>query len=530
MQPESDATPQVPATDPEQDAWQRLVTLEGCLEYRAGQVTQILDSLNELRQFVEQHVINSVPHDPGPAVVQPTADAQTPALAAPISVQPLMHVGDRLRPAPPDSFDGEREKERAFINSCDLYMSLAPDAFSDEQTRINWALSYMKGGRAARFAARTLRHLLSHGRAPRFWSYAEFHAQFIAEFCPQDEKRKAATTLETSAYYQGSRSVDEYIDEFMDLVEEAQFPDGVQLVFRFRHGLDSKIEAKVASMVDGRPSDKCVQDWIDAARLVDYNNRANQDFRSAATKTRATPAPPPVPRNPGVPAFRALPAPLLRPAPVAAAPAAPTAPISRSIPPGVPMDIDLSRQRSRTPIICRRCKKPGHIARNCLDQFDICSMMTDERKDWVMGLLADLDAVCAAMSVETPAEVNSTPPLASSNRFACLSISDVSPEPDSTPGSDGADVMEEGDRLLATTLFGYPAAEEIQASQMTSQHLAEAFARNSAPKSFRDAVPDHLHDFEDIFSKATFDELLECKQWDHAIELESGSTPSSCKV
>ncbi|GLB44082.1 hypothetical protein LshimejAT787_1600120 [Lyophyllum shimeji] len=263
----------------------------------------------------------------------------------------------------------------------------------------------MKGGRAAHFAARALRHPLSHGGVPHFRSYMEFRAQFIAEFCLPDEKRKAATTLETSAHHQGSHSVDEYIDEFIDLAEEAQFPDGAQLVFRFRHGLDSKIEAKVAGMVDGRPSDECVQDWIDAARLVDYNNCANQDFHSAATKTRATPALPPVPRNLGVPAFCALSAPPFRPAPVAAALAAPTAPVSRSIPSGVPMDIDLSHQCSGTPIICRRCKKPGHIARNCSDQFDIRSMTTDEREDWVMGLLADLDAVCAAASVETLAEV-----------------------------------------------------------------------------------------------------------------------------
>ncbi|GLB45963.1 hypothetical protein LshimejAT787_4500010, partial [Lyophyllum shimeji] len=202
MQPESDAASQVPATDSEQDAWQRLV------------------------MFVEQHVVNSVPHDPGPTVVQPAANAQTPVLAAPISTQSPMCARDRLRPAPPDSFDGEREKGRAFINSCDLYMSLVPDAFPDEQMRINWALSYMKGGRTARFAAHALRHPLSHSGAPHFRSYAEFCAQFIVEFCPQDEKQKAATTLETSAYHQGSRSVDKYIDEFMDLVKEAQFPDG----------------------------------------------------------------------------------------------------------------------------------------------------------------------------------------------------------------------------------------------------------------------------------------------------------------
>ncbi|GLB35242.1 hypothetical protein LshimejAT787_0208070 [Lyophyllum shimeji] len=99
-------------------------------------------------------------------------------------------------------------------------------------------------------------------------------------------------------------------------------------------GLNNRIEAKVAGMVDGRPSDEHIQDWIDAARMVDYNNRANQNFRSTATKTHA-PALPPVPRNPGAPAFRTLLAPYFRLVPVAAAPAAPTAPVSRSILPGV---------------------------------------------------------------------------------------------------------------------------------------------------------------------------------------------------
>ncbi|GLB43845.1 hypothetical protein LshimejAT787_1500290 [Lyophyllum shimeji] len=402
MQPGSDVAPQEPATDPEQEAWRRLTTVEARLEHQAGQLTEILTTFHELRLYVEQRAAHTVPRDSGPTTVQPADAAQTPAHSDPLSAQSFMRGGDRLRPAPPDSFDGEREKGRAFINSCDLYMSLTPDAFPDEQTRINWVLSYMKGGRAARFAARTLRYPNSHGGVPRFGTYAEFRTQFIAEFCPRDEKRKAATTFETSAYHQGSRSVDEYIDEFWDLAEEAQFPDGAQLVFRFRHGLDPRIEAKVANIVEGRPSDERVQKWIDAARLVDYNTRAHQDFRSAVTKPR-TAAPAPVVRNPGAPAaFRALPAP--PPRPVAAAPSAPTVPASRPLPSGVPMDIDLSRQRSGTPIICRRCKKPGHIAHDCPEQFDIRSMTTEERDDWVMGLLADLDAVCAAASAEAQAE------------------------------------------------------------------------------------------------------------------------------
>ncbi|KAG5724837.1 hypothetical protein E4T56_gene12619 [Termitomyces sp. T112] len=90
--------------------------------------------------------------------------------------------------------------------------------------------------------------------------------------------------------------------------------------------------------------------------------------------------------------------------------------------------------------------------------------------------------------------------------------------------------IEVGDRIYATTLCLPPAVAEIQASQTTSQHLAEAFAANSQPKPFPSTVPNHLHDFEDVFSKASFDSLLECKQWDHVIELIPDAEPSSCKV
>ena len=38
------------------------------------------------------------------------------------------------------------------------------------------------------------------------------------------------------------------------------------------------------------------------------------------------------------------------------------------------------------------------------------------------------------------------------------------------------------------------------------------------------------HCFQDIFSKESFNELPERKQWDHAIELTPGSQPFSTKV
>jgi hypothetical protein len=93
---------------------------------------------------------------------------------------------------------------------------------------------------------------------------------------------------------------------------------------------------------------------------------------------------------------------------------------------------------------------------------------------------------------------------------------------------EGDDQLEEGDRLFATTI---PCeAEFIQATLNISQRLAEAFHNNSEPKSFHESVPTHLHGFEDVFLKASFDRLPDQKIWDHAIELIPGLNPTNYKV
>ena len=94
---------------------------------------------------------------------------------------------------------------------------------------------------------------------------------------------------------------------------------------------------------------------------------------------------------------------------------------------------------------------------------------------------------------------------------------------------DNPDEIEPGDHVFMTTV--HDPVEFIQATATTSQRLAEAFTRNSAPpKSFCESVLSQFHDFEDVFSKLSFDALLDCKLWDHAIELELGAKASSTKV
>jgi hypothetical protein len=52
----------------------------------------------------------------------------------------------KLKPSPPNDFDGDRTKGRAFLSSCELYFQLAPDQFVSEDIATHWALSFMKTG------------------------------------------------------------------------------------------------------------------------------------------------------------------------------------------------------------------------------------------------------------------------------------------------------------------------------------------------------------------------------------------------
>ena len=188
-------------------------------------------------------------------------------------------VSDRVRPNRPHAFDGERASGRAFLNSCRLYMAICSAEFHDDQTRINWVLSYMNLGRAAKFSARVMRHLTNTGM-PMFTDYRSFQQYFVTNFCPIDEEMTAALTLNGDGYFQRGRSVDEYADEFTDLLDDAGLSDGLQVVLMFRKGLDEEIRTRMTEMVDGRPNDKRLAEWITVARRVEHNITANRTFAS----------------------------------------------------------------------------------------------------------------------------------------------------------------------------------------------------------------------------------------------------------
>jgi len=60
---------------------------------------------------------------------------------------------------------------------------------------------------------------------PRFLDWEDFRDEFKKEFTPAHADSLAVNRLESSAYYQKSRPLDDYIDEFQDLITESGYTD-----------------------------------------------------------------------------------------------------------------------------------------------------------------------------------------------------------------------------------------------------------------------------------------------------------------
>ena len=257
---------------------------------------------------------------------------------------PTTPIGRPPPPALPTEFDGERSRGQAFLNSVQTYMRICPDSFHSDHVKITWTLSYMKSGRAAKWAARIFRWEEENGGYCKFLDWEEFRSEFRKDFCPAHSDATAINTLESIAYYQKSRSVDDYLDEFLELISESGYTDPRTIVVKFRKGLDPQIQNAIATMPYGRPSDTSPDNWYKAAKTIDQNRQANEAFQSASR-----------------PALR----PASRPAPATLVKTSP-----------VPVTID-ARFKKELPT-CYRCRKIGHTAPDCPDRHDVRTLSVEE--------------------------------------------------------------------------------------------------------------------------------------------------------
>jgi len=114
-----------------------------------------------------------------------------------------------------------------------LYLRLAPEQFSCNKEKIFWTLAFFKDGRAARWSENLFCQEADTGVFP-IQSWADFERHFQSQFFPVNAEADAVNALEGSSYYQGNRTVDDYLDCFLTLVSDAGYTDPRTLVVKFR--------------------------------------------------------------------------------------------------------------------------------------------------------------------------------------------------------------------------------------------------------------------------------------------------------
>jgi len=108
---------------------------------------------------------------------------------------------------PPDS-GREYHNGHAFLNSCSLYIRLAPEQFHDKEERILWALTFFKSGYAAKWSENVFCQEADTSVFPiRTWR--DFKQQFRVHFFPVNAEADAINALEGTSYHQGCYDLEE---------------------------------------------------------------------------------------------------------------------------------------------------------------------------------------------------------------------------------------------------------------------------------------------------------------------------------
>jgi hypothetical protein len=155
----------------------------------------------------------------------------------PTSRTDLRHSTRVARPAIPPEFNGDCSKGLAFLNSCQTYARLCLEEFPDDQTKIIWAMSYMKSDRAQKWTARVFRweQQAENSGQNKFLDWEDFREEFRKEFTPSHADALAINQLESN------RSLDDFVDEFQDLIVDSGYTDPKTIVVKFRSITSNKI-------------------------------------------------------------------------------------------------------------------------------------------------------------------------------------------------------------------------------------------------------------------------------------------------
>jgi hypothetical protein len=253
-----------------------------------------------------------------------------------------------IKVAPPDSFDGNKSKTEDFINQLNFFFH--GKRIISDYDRMVLALSYMKGGSAGSWVKQKSKEVHEGSQ-----SWNSFLAEFRQRFGDPDAAGTARHKL--SVLKQGNHDAEQYVTSFKEHKDLTGFNDPA-LVELFKKGLKADLYDQIFRLPE-MPTD--LDGWMTWAVKLDRQWRKGEEEKKLLGIS--------FPKFAKPSSFVMAPQSQLPSVPAAKPQAAPPAKQSDV----VPMEIDSGR-RNKGPLVCFKCRKAGHIARNCQSRFNINSM------------------------------------------------------------------------------------------------------------------------------------------------------------
>ena len=135
----------------------------------------------------------------------------------------------------------------------------------------------MKTGRANCWATHEFEQEAKTSRLC-FIDWLDFKEEFRKDFMPLDSEAAAINVLEMTTYFKGKWTVDNYLNQFWDLIYDSGYTNPKTIVVKFHRGLDCQISMALVGMTYGRPSDTDPEAWFHLTVRMDQNRTADKAF------------------------------------------------------------------------------------------------------------------------------------------------------------------------------------------------------------------------------------------------------------
>ena len=174
-------------------------------------------------------------------------------LAKKISKLPQSKSSSAIKPRTPDTFDGtDPNKLETFIFQVSMYIAARSNDFCDDESRVTFALSYLKSTPLDWFQTELSHGLTSGGKFPPwFTSYTKFIAELQRLFGPRDPINDATTALEALRYKDSSKAA-RYTLEFNRHARRTGWNDAA-LTRHYYKALPDRLKDEIARI--GKPTD-----------------------------------------------------------------------------------------------------------------------------------------------------------------------------------------------------------------------------------------------------------------------------------